>query len=41
MLCTKLVEPLDRPDKKEYTFGMTRQTLTGRGGKPGQDQFAG
>lgn len=30
MLCTKLVEPLDRPDKKEYTFGMTRQTLTDR-----------
>ena len=30
MLCTKLVEPLDRPDKKEYTFGMTRRTLTDR-----------
>ena len=30
MLCTKLVEPLDQPDKKEYTFGMTRQTLTAR-----------
>jgi hypothetical protein len=30
MLCTKLVEPLDQPDKKEYTFGMTRQTLTDR-----------
>ena len=30
MLCTKLVEPLDAPDKKEYTFGMTRQTLTDR-----------
>lgn len=30
MLCTKLVEPLDHPDKKEYTFGMTRQTLTDR-----------
>lgn len=30
MLCTKLVEPLDGPSKKEYTFGMTRQTLTDR-----------
>lgn len=30
MLCTKLVEPLDQPDKKEYTFGMTRKTLTDR-----------
>ena len=30
MLCTKLVEPLDDPSKKEYTFGMTRQTLTDR-----------
>lgn len=30
MLWTKLVEPLDQPDKKEYTFGMTRQTLTDR-----------
>lgn len=30
MLCTKLVEPLNQPDKKEYTFGMTRQTLTDR-----------
>lgn len=30
MLCTKLVEPMDRPDKKEYTFGMTRRTLTDR-----------
>lgn len=30
MLCTKLVEPLDQPDKKEYTFGMSRQTLTDR-----------
>lgn len=30
MLCTKLVEPLDQPDKKEYIFGMTRQTLTDR-----------
>lgn len=30
MLCTKLVEPLDQPDKKEYTFGMTRLTLTDR-----------
>lgn len=30
MLCTKLMEPLDQPDKKEYTFGMTRQTLTDR-----------
>ena len=30
MLCTKLVEPFERPDKKEYTFGMTRRTLTDR-----------
>lgn len=30
MLCTKLVEPLDHPDKKEYSFGMTRRTLTDR-----------
>lgn len=30
MLCTKLVEPLDRPDKKEFTFGMTRRALTDR-----------
>jgi hypothetical protein len=30
MLCTKLVEPLDHPEKKEYTFGMTRRTLTDR-----------
>lgn len=30
MLCTKLVEPLDKPDKKEFTFGMTRRTLTDR-----------
>lgn len=30
MLCTKLVEPFDHPDKKEYTFGMTRRTLTDR-----------
>lgn len=30
MLCTKLVEPLDDPSKKEFTFGMTRQTLTDR-----------
>lgn len=30
MLCTKLVEPFEQPDKKEYTFGMTRRTLTDR-----------
>ena len=30
MLCTKLVEPFDHPDKKEYSFGMTRRTLTDR-----------
>lgn len=30
MLCAKLVEPLDRPDKKEFTFGMTRRALTDR-----------
>lgn len=30
MLCTKLVEPLDRPDKKEFTFGMTRRALSDR-----------
>ena len=30
MLCTKLVEPFDHPDKKEYSFGMTRRTLTYR-----------
>lgn len=30
MLCTRLVEPFDRPDKKEYSFGMTRRTLTDR-----------
>ena len=30
MLCTKLVEPLERPDQKEFTFGMTRRTLTDR-----------
>ena len=30
MLCSKLVEQLDRPDKKEYSFGMTRKTLTDR-----------
>lgn len=30
MLCTKLVEPLDRPDKKEFAFGMTRRALTDR-----------
>lgn len=30
MLCTKLVEPLDHPEKKEYTFGMTRRTLADR-----------
>ena len=29
MLCTKLVEPFDHQDKKEYSFGMTR-TLTDR-----------
>ena len=30
MLCSKLVEPLDNPSKKEFTFGMTRRTLTDR-----------
>lgn len=30
MLCSKLVEPLDHPEKKEFTFGMTRRTLTDR-----------
>lgn len=30
MLCTKLVEPFGQPDKKEYSFGMTRRTLTDR-----------
>ena len=30
MLCTKLVEPFGHPDKKEYSFGMTRRTLTDR-----------
>ena len=30
MLCSKLVEPLDHPEKKEYTFGMTRRTPTDR-----------
>lgn len=30
MLCTKLVEPFDQPNKKEYSFGMTRRTLTDR-----------
>lgn len=30
MLCSKMVEPLDHPEKKEYTFGMTRRTLTDR-----------
>lgn len=30
MLCSKLVEPLDHPEKKELTFGMTRRTLTDR-----------
>lgn len=30
MLCTKLVEPFDHQDKKEYSFGMTRRTLTDR-----------
>lgn len=30
MLCTKLVEPLEKPTQKEFTFGMTRRTLTDR-----------
>lgn len=30
MLCSKLVEPLDNPSKKEFTFGMNRRTLTDR-----------
>lgn len=30
MLCTKLVEPLEKPVQKEFTFGMTRRTLTDR-----------
>lgn len=30
MLCTKLVEPLEKPAQKEFTFGMTRRTLTDR-----------
>lgn len=30
MLCTKLTEPLDHPEKKEFNFGMTRRTLTDR-----------
>lgn len=30
MLCSKLTEPLDHPEKKEYSFGMTRRTLTDR-----------
>ena len=30
MLCTKLVEPLEKPGQKEFTFGMTRRTLTDR-----------
>ena len=30
MLCSKLVEPLDDPAKKEFTFGMARRTLTDR-----------
>lgn len=30
MLCTKLVEPLEKPARKEFTFGMTRRTLTDR-----------
>lgn len=30
LLCTKLVEPLDHPEKKEFTFGMTRKALTDR-----------
>lgn len=30
MLCTKLVEPLEKPAQKEFTFGMTRRTMTDR-----------
>ena len=30
MLCTKLVELLEKPAQKEFTFGMTRRTLTDR-----------
>ena len=30
MLCTKLVEPLEKPGQKEFTFGMTRRTMTDR-----------
>lgn len=30
MLCTKLVEPLEKPAQKKFTFGMTRRTLTDR-----------
>lgn len=30
MLCTKLVEPLEKHAQKEFTFGMTRRTLTDR-----------
>lgn len=30
MLCTKLIEPLEKPAQKEFTFGMTRRTLTDR-----------
>lgn len=30
MLCTKLVEPLEKLAQKEFTFGMTRRTLTDR-----------
>lgn len=30
MLCTKLVEPLEKPAQKEFTFGITRRTLTDR-----------
>lgn len=30
MLCSKLTEPIDHPEKKEYSFGMTRRTLTDR-----------
>lgn len=30
MLCTKLVEPLEKPAQKEFTFGMTHRTLTDR-----------
>ena len=30
MLCTRLVEPLEKLAHKEFTFGMTRRTLTDR-----------